>query len=393
MSRTIFYSWQSDIEPNKHRYFIQRCLKSAIDDLEQSANIYMEYDRDTTGLNGSPDITHTIFGKIDKCVLFVCDVSIINSASETKKTPNPNVLIELGYAASKLGWDRIICLFDSNTGDIEDLPFDIRQKRITVFNPVKSKLEEKRISDILSNNIKALFVEGKLFNPLNDYMKGRIDNNLLDICKQVSNMIFGTVSMSEGLANVKGFLQMEASVVTDKIGNAEFPGFIVLNNYNQTSLELREVLKEILSSAFFTREWTYTVLDAIEWIRNYEYFISERNPHYPLEVINEKLCENYAAILGESINPNNHKNSYIILETYEEEGHKYVDIHGGRVINTTQYPIDRVNGPDPFKTIYRFKKDDIHIASDLFCRFNSICRRWLDITDSEFVLNPDCYMI
>ena len=104
MSRTIFYSWQSDIEPNKHRYFIERCLKNALTELEQNANIYMEYDRDTIGKNGSPDISKTIFDKIDKSVLFVCDVSIINKTYEGKKTPNPNVLIELGYAVSKLGW-------------------------------------------------------------------------------------------------------------------------------------------------------------------------------------------------------------------------------------------------------------------------------------------------
>ena len=95
----------------------------------------MEFDRDTFGLNGSPDITQTIFDKIDKSVLFVCDISIVSSQG-AKKTPNPNVLIELGYAVSKLGWEHIICLFDSNTGSIEDLPFDLRQKIAVVSQDV-----------------------------------------------------------------------------------------------------------------------------------------------------------------------------------------------------------------------------------------------------------------
>lgn len=95
-------------------------------------------------MNGSPDITQTIFDKIEKSVLFVCDISIVSSL-KTKKTPNPNVLIELGYALSKLGWEHIICLFDGNTGSINDLPFafDLRQKRITVFNPENPKEEKK----------------------------------------------------------------------------------------------------------------------------------------------------------------------------------------------------------------------------------------------------------
>ena len=393
MSRTIFYSWQSDVEPSKHRYFIERCLKSALNELEQGANVYMEYDRDTAGLNGSPDIAQTIFDKIDKCVLFVCDVSIINLAYQGKKTPNPNVLIELGYAVSKLGWDRVICLFDGNTGEIEDLPFDIRQKRVTTFYPQKGKTEERRISEILNHNIKDLFVAGKLFNPLSDYMKGRIDKSLLNICKQISNLLFGTLSMSEGLSHVKDFLQMESTIIADRLEIAEFPGFIILNNYYQTSLELREILKEILSSSYFSREWTYTVLEAIEWIRSYEYIISARNPNYPLEVVKERFCDNYAVILGESINPNNPKNSYIVFETYYKDGHKYVDTHGGRVINTTQYPIDRINGDDPFKKIYKFKKDCIGKSGDLLYQLSSICKRWLEITDSEFILDPDFYFI
>lgn len=35
---------------------------------------------------------------------------------------NPNVLIELGYASSKLGWDRILCIHNLMYGKIEDLP-------------------------------------------------------------------------------------------------------------------------------------------------------------------------------------------------------------------------------------------------------------------------------
>lgn len=137
MARSIFYSWQNDLDSNTHRYFIEKCLKKALTDLEKDADIYMNYDRDTKGINGSPDITTTIFDKIDKSVLFVCDVSIVNSNAEGRKMPNPNVLVELGYATSKLGWDRIVCLFDGDTGCVEDLPFDLRQKRVTPFYPIE----------------------------------------------------------------------------------------------------------------------------------------------------------------------------------------------------------------------------------------------------------------
>jgi len=230
-------------------------------------------------------------------------------------------------------------------------------------------------------------------NTLNDYMKGRIDKNILDICKQISNILFGTVSMSEGLSHVKDFLSMDLTIITDCIQNAEFPGFIVLNNYNQTSVELRDILKEILSSAYFPREWTYTVLNIIDWIRRYKYLISKRNPQYPLEINGGKICDKYAAILGKSLNPANPQNSYIVLEITIDDGEKHIDPEIGRVINITQYPIDRKNGPDPFKQIFNFNKKCSGNVSKFLYEFNCICNQWLDITDSEFVLDPDYYLI
>lgn len=45
-----------------------------------------------------------------------------------RATPNPNVLVELGYAAHSLGWDRIIVVVNTAHGAIEELPFDFRAR-------------------------------------------------------------------------------------------------------------------------------------------------------------------------------------------------------------------------------------------------------------------------
>jgi hypothetical protein len=84
----------------------------------------------------------------------------------------------------------------------------------------------------MEKNIKSLFAKGMLFNPLNDYMKGRIDRNLLEICKQLSNILFGTISMSEGLLHTNDYLSMDAEAVRNRIEYSEILGFIVLNNQN-----------------------------------------------------------------------------------------------------------------------------------------------------------------
>jgi len=95
-------------------------------------------DRDTAGLAGSPDIASSIFGKIGMADIFVADVSIINSDSGGRPTPNPNVLIELGYAVAQLGWDRILLVHNAAFGAPEILPFDIRGRRIVVYEAGES---------------------------------------------------------------------------------------------------------------------------------------------------------------------------------------------------------------------------------------------------------------
>lgn len=110
-------------------------------------------DRDTQKVPGSPDIGQTIFAKIDNSAAFVCDVSLINSGaknpddSSSRPTPNPNVLVELGYAARSLGWERIILVFNTDRGAIESLPFDLRPKRTLTYSTVGdgTKADKRRV--------------------------------------------------------------------------------------------------------------------------------------------------------------------------------------------------------------------------------------------------------
>jgi hypothetical protein len=122
MNNSIFYSWQSDFPSNANRGFIEECIKEAIKMLKKTYNFSLEIriDRDTKNETGTPDIVNTIFNKIERAKIFVADINIVNSNSEGRKTPNPNVLLELGYAAKVVGWERIICAFNKDFGEFED---------------------------------------------------------------------------------------------------------------------------------------------------------------------------------------------------------------------------------------------------------------------------------
>ena len=135
MKRQVFYSWQSDSPAKTNRNFIENCLKSSLKKLTQDTEALVEpvLDRDTSGVSGSPDIVESIFAKISTTDVFVADLTLCIKNSSGRFSPNPNDLIELGYAVAQLGWERIILVQNVIFGGPEMLPFDLRGRRIMTY--------------------------------------------------------------------------------------------------------------------------------------------------------------------------------------------------------------------------------------------------------------------
>lgn len=159
---TIFFSWQSDLRAAGNRTLIENALAAAASEIASEATVF-QVDRDTLGLSGSPNIRDSIFAKIESAAAFVADVTPINagvgvrahaartvgwrrwlrwwspgsSQSDARLSPNPNVMIELGYAIKALDWPRIIMVLNTAHGTPEDLPFDLRPHRcMTYYSPL-----------------------------------------------------------------------------------------------------------------------------------------------------------------------------------------------------------------------------------------------------------------
>ena len=128
---TIFWSWQSDLDPRVTRNIVRVALAAAIDDLHAELDERHEMTSDTQGIAGSPDIVATILEKIDAATVFVADVTPIALSPTGKAVANPNVLIELGYAKKSLGLTRVILVWNTafDGATIEQLPFDLRGRR------------------------------------------------------------------------------------------------------------------------------------------------------------------------------------------------------------------------------------------------------------------------
>lgn len=151
----VFYSWQSDVTEVKDLITKHlRLAESAILKDDKLPKIFV--DESTANRAGSPNIPETILEKIRESDIFIADVTIINADDEKyRKTPNPNVVFELGYAVSQLGWDRIILLNCNDNGKAEDLPFDFRSHRATSFSLKSNNLQtdiKKAIVEIIEKN-------------------------------------------------------------------------------------------------------------------------------------------------------------------------------------------------------------------------------------------------
>jgi hypothetical protein len=91
-------------------------------------------DKDTQGVPGSPPIFQTILAKIDRAAVFVADLTICGTRDGGQPTPNPNVLIEYGWALKSLGYAQIIAVMNSTHGkpSRESMPFDLASFRYPI---------------------------------------------------------------------------------------------------------------------------------------------------------------------------------------------------------------------------------------------------------------------
>ena len=144
----LFFSWQSD--DNKTKKILSDAIKKAVKDIRVYHNYNITIEESTSNTSGSPQIVQTILDKIDSCDIFLADITPVcnyskqlgNNQSITKQVPNPNVLMELGYALSAVGMHYTICAAHQGEWNSNDLPFDINHNRIYAFTSSNCDLSE-----------------------------------------------------------------------------------------------------------------------------------------------------------------------------------------------------------------------------------------------------------
>src|SRR2546423_561617 len=206
----VFYSWQSNLPNKTNRSFIEDALEKAAKAIRNDDSIQVEpvIDRDTVGVAGSPEISKTIFSKIDQAKVFVCDISIINQGADTRLTPNPNVLIELGYALKALGENRIIMVLNDVYAMPEVLPFDLRLRRVTRYHKPDEVDSRTTLPRDMANKLKeALLI---ILNELDTPLPG-------EIIQPVSRAEQARIAIEEDRPNQAALVRQYMTELADKI--------------------------------------------------------------------------------------------------------------------------------------------------------------------------------
>jgi hypothetical protein len=150
----VFWSWQSDRPAKYCRNVIQDALRRAItalsDELELDPSEGPELDHDTKNEAGMAAIADTIFRKIKEASAFVGDITSAGRSDGGRELPNPNVLIELGWAWANLSHENIILVANKAYGpkNHEQLPFDVRHRRAAILYLLSKDADDTKIEQV-----------------------------------------------------------------------------------------------------------------------------------------------------------------------------------------------------------------------------------------------------
>lgn len=168
MAHHIFYSWQSDTPTASGKNLVARAIGDAIATLNAQAEVepaqrdfrdeLLALDSDTSGEPGSPPIVATIFNKIDRATAFVSDLTYVAARDDGRRMPNPNVLLEHGWALKSLSWRAVISVLNTANGHPKDhpLPFDLQHSRGPIFFECPDSADDETRGAVRKTLTKAL---------------------------------------------------------------------------------------------------------------------------------------------------------------------------------------------------------------------------------------------
>lgn len=157
----------------------------------------------------------------------MADVTIIRrtagkKAQDRKALPNPNVLVELGYALKALGDERLVLIANTSFGRIEDLPFDLLGRRTIPYNLTEKDLANtaegqrvrRQVRDQLQRALETA-IESILLLPPRDLKQLPAALLILQGAKALQNQVAATIGPRGGRTAYIGLRNGERVLTRD----------------------------------------------------------------------------------------------------------------------------------------------------------------------------------
>ncbi|MCG8411162.1 MAG: nucleotide-binding protein, partial [Bacteroidales bacterium] len=165
MNYKVFFAYQSDIEEIYSKGFIKEAFYIVISEFKKERiNIELDF-----GMRKSPGNTILIdemLRKSRESDLVIVDMTFTSAKEwldaeiideddkckwisipkgDRKPSPNPNVLLETGYAWSQKGFERTVLLMNIAFGSADELPVDLKGFRWAIsYNLNESNYSERK---------------------------------------------------------------------------------------------------------------------------------------------------------------------------------------------------------------------------------------------------------
>lgn len=382
MTKNIFYSWQSDLPNNTNRGFIESCLQKAIKDLkDKDLHLEIAIDRDTKGVSGTPDIIKTIFDKISESHVFIADISFIDGKRSKKRSSNPNVLIELGYAAKAIGWENIICIFNGQFGKIEQLPFDLRHRRPLIYqiaDTANKTKERELLSRQLGQEISSIIHKQSSKDQIIEYIKLQLDKEVLSICNHIKKLFYG-YSKFFTLNDIFIMLELKREALNKIFSESEFIGFQIVKDWQSYRDNLKILIENPTFSKYIDEDKLAPIIQMTNTLMLIELNFKQRNFFNEID----KQADNCEIIAANEMNKSNPEDSYILLA-------KKNDAKAGKVLDAGiiyKYNLDRA------LKFYKVKETELFVLTELFGNLlknlNDTIKKWGD----NIMIDPSTFKL
>lgn len=375
MIHNIFYSWQSDLPEENNKAYIGSCLHKALSKIKEDKNFSLEYviDRATSKRIGTIDIAQTIFNKINTAKLFVADVSIINHQSrKNRKTPNPNVLIELGYAVRTIGWENVICIFNTKYGNPEDLPFDIRNRRLLLYN---SKDDKSILINDLCHIIKGSDKMRVPSDIIRDFYNAKIYTSLFQLISDVHKMLFGYEDGTT-IKNINKTLNLQQKDVFKKLSNCTLLGFQLFKSYQSIITELRSQLEKILTIRQFNDIYYVPLVEIIDTLKLHDKAL---NRWIETDELRQVSDNNRFSLLSNASCSKDLPYRFVLLQKLEGE-RDY-----GRIVDFGD--IIKKKHQEALLHSFKLTEKTLNFYSGFTCELLKSINKWIDNNGGEFILD------